>query len=263
MSIAAADPSCGAGLQADLLSIARLGCHPVTVLTAYTCQDTTGVAAVWPIDADRVMRQAQCAAADMPVAAIKIGLLGTTAIASRVALLLREFPGVPVVLDPVLASGRGDALADADLASSILELLVPLATVVTPNVMELRRLTASTIDEMRSLADCARRLVEAGADFVLATGTHDDTVDVVNTLYGPGQFVEAVSWPRLPGSYHGSGCTLASAVAAFLARGEAMSDAARHAQEYTWQTLRNAYRPGAGQFIPDRLCEWPDVYGHD
>ena len=103
------------------------------------------------------------------------------------------------------------------------------------------------------LAQCAERLIATGCEHVLITGTHEATQQVVNTLYGKSGVVRSDSWPRLPGNYHGSGCTLASAVAAMLANGIPLSEAAREAQEYTWQALAKAYRPGMGQYIPDRL----------
>ena len=107
-------------------------------------------------------------------------------------------------------------------------------------------------DEL-SLDECARRLVDAGCEFVLVTGTHENTTEVVNTLYNDQGVVRTDSWPRLPGSYHGSGCTLASAIAATIANGLPMNEAVKDAQEYTWQSLRSAFRPGMGQYIPDRL----------
>jgi hydroxymethylpyrimidine/phosphomethylpyrimidine kinase len=102
-------------------------------------------------------------------------------------------------------------------------------------------------------AQCAAKLVEKGCEYVLVTGTHENTPDVVNTLYDKSGIVRTDNWPRLPGSYHGSGCTLASAIAALLANGLTLSEAVREAQEFTWQALRKAYRPGMGQFFPDRL----------
>lgn len=236
--IAASDPTGGAGLQADVLTLASLACHPLSVLTAYTVQDTHGVAALHGVQAAHIAEQARCVLADAPVRAIKIGVLGSAAAAEAVAALLRAHPRVPVVLDPVLASARGDALGDA---RALRELLVPLATVVTPNSEEARALGG------------AEALLALGCAYVLVTGTHEPGDDVVNTLYGAGGVVREDRWPRLPGSYHGSGCTLASAIAARLAHGDPVADAVRAAQDYTWCALERGYRPGGGQFVPDRL----------
>jgi hydroxymethylpyrimidine/phosphomethylpyrimidine kinase len=138
------------------------------------------------------------------------------------------------------------------MAHAMRELLLPQTTILTPNSMEARRL-ADMEDDDASLFACATRLVEAGCEFVLVTGTHEATPQVVNTLYGKSGVVRSDAWARLPFSYHGSGCTLASAIAAMLANGLDIPEAVREAQDYTWHALEKAYRPGMGQHLPDRL----------
>ena len=252
LTFAATDPTSGAGLQADILALASMGCYPLSVVTALTVQDTAGVEAFLAMDPDWVADQARCILEDMPVAAFKMGMLGSTEIVTVVAEVVSDYPDIPLVLDPVLASGRGDEFANEDMVSAIRELLVPQSTVVTPNIPELRRL-AGEDDEDVSLAELAQRLLDTGCEYVLVTGTHDTTPEVVNTLYHRGGVLRADTWQRLPGSYHGSGCTLASALAANLARGLDIGDAVHEAQDYTWQALSHAFRPGMGQFLPDRL----------
>jgi hydroxymethylpyrimidine/phosphomethylpyrimidine kinase len=252
LTFAATDPTSGAGLQADILALASMGCYPLSVVTALTVQDTAGVESFLAIDPDWVADQARCILEDMPIAAFKMGMLGSTEIVTVVAEVVSDYPDVPLVLDPVLSSGRGDEFANEDMISAIRELLVPQSTVVTPNIPELRRL-AGEDDEDVSLAELAQRLLDTGCEYVLVTGTHDSTPEVVNTLYHRGGILRADTWQRLPGSYHGSGCTLASALAANLARGLDIGDAVHEAQEYTWQALSHAFRPGMGQFLPDRL----------
>ena len=252
LTFAASDPTSGAGLQADLLALASMGCYPLSVVTAITVQDTAGVESVLPIDSDWVTDQARCLLEDMPVAAFKMGMLGSTEIVTVVAEVVSDYPDVPLVLDPVLASGRGDEFASDDMVSAIRELLVPQSTVVTPNIPELRRLAGDDEGDA-SLAECAQRLLDTGCEYVLVTGTHDSTPEVVNTLYHRGGVLRSDSWQRLPGSYHGSGCTLAAALAANLARGLDIGDAVYEAQDYTWQALSRAFRPGMGQYLPDRL----------
>ena len=249
---AASDPVCGAGLQADILTLSALGCHPLTVVTALTVQDTTGVEAVLPVDSDFVREQSDCLLADVPVAAIKVGLLGSASQAEIVAEVARKLKA-PLVLDPVLASGRGDALADAALCHALREILLPHAALITPNVPEAYALFPELPRET-PLAHLARRMLEGGAGQVLLTGTHASTPEVINTLYGREGEIRADCWPRLSGSYHGSGCTLASAVAAFLARNYIMEDAVYEAQAYVMETLLYSYRVGRGQSIPARLC---------
>jgi hydroxymethylpyrimidine/phosphomethylpyrimidine kinase len=253
LTFAASDPSGGAGIQADILTLASMGCHPLSVITAITVQDTMGVEALQPIDADWVADQARCLLEDMPVDAFKIGALGSVENITAIAEILSDYPDVPLVLDPVLASGRGDELASDEMLHALRELLLPQTTILTPNSMEARRLAEADENDEPSLSTCAQRLIETGCEFVLITGTHEPTPQVINTLYGKGGVVRTDSWQRLPGSYHGSGCTLASAIAAMLANGLELPEAVREAQDYTWHALQKAYRPGMGQFLPDRL----------
>lgn len=255
LAFAATDPTSGAGLQADLLTLCALGCHPLAVVTAITIQDTAGVEGVMAIDPDWVVDQARLVLEDMPVAAFKIGLLGSIENIAAVAEVVSDYPDVPLVLDPVLASGRGDELATEDMISALRELLLPQTTILTPNGAEARRLVQEDSDETEQLqlGICAERLLAFGCEYVLITGTHENTPQVINTLYGSEGVVRTDSWERLPGSYHGSGCTLASAIAATLANGLNLPEAVREAQEYTWQALAAAFRPGMGQYIPDRL----------
>ena len=254
LTFAATDPSGGAGIQADLMTLSSMGCHPLSVVTAITVQDTLGVEAVHPLDADWVEDQARAVLEDMPVAAFKIGLVGSVEIVSVIAEIVSDYPDIPLVLDPVLASGRGDELANEEVLYAIREMLLPQTTVLTPNSMEARRLAEEDEDEESpDLATCAQRLISEGCEYVLVTGTHENTAKVINTLYGENGQIRSDRWERLPGSYHGSGCTLASAIAANLANGLEVADAVRDAQEYTWQALANGFRPGMGQHIPDRF----------
>jgi hydroxymethylpyrimidine/phosphomethylpyrimidine kinase len=253
LAFSASDPTGGAGIQADLLTIASLGCHPLSVLTALTAQDTRGVDAFNAVEPAWIARQARVVLDDIPVAAFKLGMLGSARNAEAVAAILAGHPRIPVVLDPVLASGRGDALADDETVQALRSALLPLVTVLTPNSLEARRLALAAPDA--GLADCARALTGLGCQYVLVTGTHEPGTQVVNTLYGAGGALREDRWPRLAGEYHGSGCTLASALAAFLARGLALEDAVREAQAYTWKALQAGFQPGRGQHLPNRLFD--------
>lgn len=252
---AGTDPTGGAGLQADVLTLASLGCHPLSVVTAVTVQDTLGVEDFLVLDAMWVADQARAVLEDMPVAAIKIGMLGSVEIVSAIAEVISDYPDIPVVLDPIVASGRGDELANEDLIDAMRDLLLPQTTLLTPNSLEARRLAQDEAEDdvEPDLDVCAERLLDLGSEYVLITGSHEQSSDVDNALYSPGGEVQTLSWERLPGSYHGSGCTLASACAALLAQGMDVPEAVKAAQEFTYQTLRYGYRPGMGQFIPDRL----------
>ena len=241
LAFAATDPTGGAGLQADLLTAASLGCHPLSVVTAITVQDTTGVGELQPLDAALVERQARCVLGETRVGAFKLGVLGSVDNVRAIARVVADHPKVPLVLDPVLASGRGDPLASETIIAALLEHLVPRTTIATPNSIEARRLGGE------------KALLSRGCRYVLVTGTHEPGAQVVNTLYGPNGLARAERWERLPGEYHGSGCTLASAIAAFLALGRDVPAAVHEAQDYTWQALAAAFRSGKGQLTPDRL----------
>ena len=265
MTFSACDPTGGAGLQADLLTVTSMGCHAATIVTGYTVQDTAGVEDFVAVDADHVDDQARTILEDMPVAAFKIGVLGDVETVAAIAEIVSDYPDLPVILDPVLASGRGDVFADDETLLAIRELLIPQVTLITPNSYEARRLAAlddgGDADESGkpaiTLEAAAAKLIGWGVEFVLVTGTHENTTEVVNVLYGEegdaAVMIRSDAWKRLPGSYHGSGCTLASAIASLLAGGVDLEDAVREAQEYTWQTLNAGFRPGMGQFIPDRF----------
>ena len=246
--IAGNDPSGGAGIAADIQAVSALGCHPAPVITALTVQDTINAWRVDPAAPELVTEQAQAVFADLPVKAVKIGLLPTAAIAEAVATLLADHRHIPIVLDPVLVAAGGADLAEAALVEVLLERLLPLATIATPNALEIRRLGGATGDRTARAA----ALLARGCRWVLVKGADEDTPGVENVLFGEG-FETAYRWRRLPESYHGSGCTLASAIAALLARGQAVPVAVQEAQRYTDEALREGYRPGGGQWVPRRL----------
>ena len=255
LSFAASDPTGGAGLQADLLTLASLGCHPLSVVTAVTVQDTRGVEGVMALEPAWIARQARLVLADIRIAAFKIGVLGSARNAEAVAAVLAEHPHTPVVLDPVLASGRGDVLADEATLRALRAALLPRTTVLTPNSLEARRLADAAPGA--ALADCARALIASGCRHVLVTGTHEPGAQVINALYGGDGLLREDRWPRLAGEYHGSGCTLASAVAAYLAKDMDVPAATRAAQEYTWKSLQAAFALGRGQHLPNRFFRTP------
>lgn len=255
LSFSANDSSGGAGIQADILTLASMGCHPLSVITAVTVQDTVGVDDVMALDSGWVADQARAVLEDMPVHVFKIGMLGSVEIIAAIAEIVSDYPDIPIVLDPVLSSGRGEELASEDMISAMRELLLPQTTIITPNSMEARRLAqdeAEDFDEL-DLGQCGGRILHMGCEYVLITGAHENTRQVTNTLYTASGIVRSDVWQRLTGSYHGSGCTLASAIAATLANGLPVSEGVYEAQEYTWQTLKAGFHPGMGQYLPDRL----------
>jgi hydroxymethylpyrimidine/phosphomethylpyrimidine kinase len=230
------DPSGGAGIGADIEAIAAQGAHALPVVTALTVQDHNRVHGVTPVEPALIARQAQALIDSVAIEAVKIGIPGNRANAELIAIVVARLrgarPGLPVVLDPVLASGNGDALARGD-ALAALQPLLAVATVVVPNLPESNSLGAPACEH------------------VLVTGGHADGDTVVNRWHGP-DGVRDWSWPRLPGAFHGSGCTLASAIAARLALGEPMAAALENAQRYCHEALAQSYAIGAGQRIPNR-----------
>jgi len=254
------DPSGGAGLSADILTLASLGCHALPVVTAITVQDTAGVQDYLAVDAEWVDDQARLLLEDMRVDAIKVGMMASVENLAVISAIAADYPDIPLILDPVLTSGRGDELATEDLIGAMRDLLLPHTMIVTPNSNEARQLASDDPDEQDDLAleVAAQRIIACGCDYALITGTHENTPQVVNTLFSGVGRGRADNWQRLPGSYHGSGCTLASALAGMIASGAEVDQAVREAQEYTWQSLSKAFRPGMGQFIPDRMF-WAQV----
>ena len=243
------DPSGGAGIQADIEALISHGCHAAPVITTLTIQDTQEVIGYTPLDGGLIVEQARAVLEDMPVSAFKLGLLTSTEAVEAVHSILADYPDIPVIMDPVLTSGNGSMLTDDDAIEAMTELLLPQATVLTPNSLEARTLAP----EADTLDACAMALLDHGTEFVLITGAHENTPSVVNTLYANGRVMDTFSWDRLEGSFHGSGCTLASSIAGLLAQGLEPFSAIHEAQEYTWQSLAEAYRIGMGQQIPNRL----------
>jgi hydroxymethylpyrimidine/phosphomethylpyrimidine kinase len=245
------DPTGGAGLHADIEACAAQGAHALTALTANTVQDTRDVRRVVATAPILLAQQIEVLCADGPVAAVKIGLLGDAGQVPVIAETLRALR-VPVVLDPVLRAGGGGNLVGAQLQAAMAELFA-LTTVLTPNAAEARRLAAGSAD----LEAAAAALLDGGCGNVLITGGDEPGARVVNSWYTRSAPPQRYDWERLPGPFHGAGCTLAAALAARLALGETLADALHAAQAYTHDSLRQARRVGAGRPIPGRLRQCP------
>jgi hydroxymethylpyrimidine/phosphomethylpyrimidine kinase len=249
MTFAGNDPSGGAGILADIETIASMGCHAVPIITAITVQDTENIKRIEVMEPELVVEQARAVLEDMQVDCFKIGMIGSEEVAVAIHTLLMDYPNIPVVLDPILRAGGGTQMADEDLIDAMIELIFPLVNVLTPNSQEARLLC----HEADSLDACAHELMDMGCEYVLVTGTHENTPTVVNTLYGNMRTLESFQWDRLPENYHGSGCTLSAAIAGMLAHGVEPFIAIHEAQEYTWEALKNGYRLGMGQHLPNRF----------
>jgi hydroxymethylpyrimidine/phosphomethylpyrimidine kinase len=243
------DPTGGAGLQADIEAVGAMGGHALPVATAITAQDTRDVKSCAPVDAVTIIEQARVVLEDIHVDAFKIGLVGSVEAMGAIHTILKDYADVPVVVDPVCASSSGTVLADDEQIDAMVSLLLPLATVVTPNTIEARLLTP----EADSLNASAQQILSYGCQFVLLTGTHETSPNIEHRLFADRRLVQSFHCERLEGSYHGSGCTLASAIAALLGHGLDPLAAVGEALDYTLGCLQHATALGGGQLIPNRL----------
>lgn len=244
LSIAGADPSSGAGLQADLLTGAALGVHVCTALTAWTVQDSRGVARVQVLDAADTRAQIDTLLADFPIAAIKIGLLGSLSMAQMLHDFLLAHRDLPLVLDPIWHAGGGQELAGEALYAFLRDQLLPLAHIATPNLPEALQLSGA------DSADAAAR--DWPSAWLLISDGHGGDAQLDNRLYQRRLLHSRYPQQRLPGSYHGTGCTLSTAITAGLAWGQSLPDAVAAALAFTHAAVENAYRPGRGQAFLDR-----------
>jgi hydroxymethylpyrimidine/phosphomethylpyrimidine kinase len=264
LTFAAADPTGGGGLQGDVLTLAALGAHPLSVMTGFFVRDTSRIEGISATEGDWVADQARALLEDIPVNAFKIGQLGSPENVAEIADVLADYPDIPVVFDARLHAdnnGIGENSEAADeMLGAICELLLPLTNVVVISATDAANLVQhdDEFDEDTeaeiSSAECARCILEMGAQHVLITGTHEQTPQVLNTLYGANGVLRTDAWERLPGTWHGAGDTLSAALTALLAQGMDLSQAARAAQEYTWHCLAQGWRLGMGHSIPNRFC---------
>lgn len=243
------DPTGGAGIHADLDAAAAQGVPALSVITALTVQDTRDVQAVRPVEAEWIERQLALLAADVHIGAIKLGLLGDVAQVRLLAAWIDRLR-VPVVLDPVLRAGGGAALVGGSLQEAIARELLPRVTLATPNAAETRCLAGLAADAPADAAGAA--LVAAGCAGVLVTGGDEAGPEVVNTWHRREAAPRRFTWPRLPETFHGAGCTLASAIAARLVLGEPLEVALEAAQRWTHAALTRPIAVGHGRRIPGR-----------
>ncbi len=248
LCIAGHDPSGGAGIQADIETAAALGCHAATTVTCLTVQNSAEFDELNPVESRLVTAQLHTILSDLPVAAIKVGLLGSADNLSAVAAMLRRHRGIPVIFDPVLASGTGKELVSSFLIVSIIAEFLKLTTLCTPNSIEARKLSGR-----EDLDEAAAELLDSGAGAVLLSGGHEPGDTLENRLYTRDAPPRSWALERLPGAFHGTGCTLSTAIACHLAQGMELNEAIEAAQRYVSAALRDAERLGAGQAFPRRV----------
>ena len=256
LTIAGSDSSAGAGIQADLKTFAALGVYGTCAITAITAQNTRGVTAVQETPPDNVAAQIDAVAADIRPDAVKTGMLASAPIVEVVAAKVREY-GLPnLVVDPVMVAKSGDRLLRDDAVTVLRDLLLPLAAVVTPNLPEAEVLAGFAIDSDEDVRRAAKEIVGLGARAVVVKGGHREAAESVDVLYDGTTFRD-YSAPRIDTtSTHGTGCTFASAIAAYLARGEPLAEAVGRAKEYLTEALRRAYPLGGGHGPVHHFHRW-------
>jgi hydroxymethylpyrimidine/phosphomethylpyrimidine kinase len=237
LSIAGSDSGGGAGIQADLKAFARCGVHGMTAITALTAQNTTGVSGIHPVPPEFIVAQVRAVHEDIGIDAVKIGMLGTATIVRAVREALELLPAdVPVVIDPVMVSESGAVLLDDEARAALTTELLPLATVITPNLPEARVLAPGHED----VEDLARALKALGPEVVVITGGHRE--EIVDVLFD-GEAFHSLTGERHPdGAAHGSGCTHSSALAAHLALGHSPLEAARQARTIASEAVQHGLR---------------------
>ncbi len=257
LTIAGSDSSGGAGIQADLKTAAALGVYGASVITALTAQNTVGVHGILPVPPEFVVAQYDAVVSDLDVRAVKIGMLGDAALVAAVADRLRRQPVPHVVLDPVMVATSGDRLVPDDAVEAIRTLLLPLATVVTPNLPEAQTLTGKPVSDAAGMTRAAHTLLALGAGAALVKGGHgdgDDADDLLLTAAGP-------QWFRTrriaTDNTHGTGCTLSSGIAAGLATGATLADSVAAAKDFLTRALRSGahQKVGAGHGPVDHLVD--------
>jgi hydroxymethylpyrimidine/phosphomethylpyrimidine kinase len=246
--VAGSDSSGGAGIQADVKAVTMLGGYAATAITALTAQNTLGVVAVEPVTPDFVALQMEAVLTDIGADAIKIGMLGGARVIERVAATCRRLaPSVPVVLDPVMVAKGGARLLEPSAERTLVSELVPMAAILTPNVPEAEALTGERVNDEAGLLRVASRLLLFGSSAVLLKGGHLDGEQVIDYLVTADGSFERFESPRIVSrSTHGTGCTLASAIATGIAEGLTLVDSVARARRYVLEAIRTAPGLGAG-----------------
>lgn len=246
LTIAGSDSGGGAGIQADLKTFHARGVHGLSVIAAITSQNTRGVTAVHPVPLTHIRSQLAAVFDDFPIAAVKTGMLGNAAITRLVAREMQRRKPAWLVVDPVMIATSGSRLLTEDAIGAMVNELIPLADLITPNLPEAEALLGRTIHTAKDFALAGEDLLALGAGAVLLKGGHAKGGEVIDRLYDE-QGVLELRHPRLRMEGHGTGCTLASAIVAELAKGVSLRVAVRRAVDYVHRALARSYRPGGGK----------------
>ncbi|HTH45171.1 MAG TPA: hydroxymethylpyrimidine/phosphomethylpyrimidine kinase [Oxalicibacterium sp.] len=248
------DPVGAVGIQADLASFAAMGCHGLSVVTGLLIGDTARIEDLQVVDADWVADQARVVLEDMPVAAFKVGAVGSIENVATIAEIVSDYADIPLIFDPFLSSLQQDAPEAEEMLMATRELLIPQTTLLIVSAGELARIAETWREpsEEDMMAVDAMRLIELGCEYIFVTGTPSDLTDVANTLFDENGVVRHDNWQRISGTYSGAGATLSATIAALLANGLDVPEAVFEAQEFTVASIANAQRLGMGRLVPDR-----------
>lgn len=259
-----ADATSGGGIQCDVLTLSSMACHPLSVLGAVAVRDTRGLEEVLALDSDTVVAQARAVLEDVPVRAFRVGMMASVENLAAIAEILSDYPDIPLVLEPALFHLDGNDGASEEYAAALVELLLPMTSVLVVGPHDLARLIAA-IDEgededddddpqlQTHREDDIARLIGYGAEYILLTGAGDPGPKLMNTLFGAQGRIRSDTWQRFGGHYLGARATLAAAISAALAHDMEMAEACREAQEFVWQALSRGYQIGMGLTLPDRM----------
>jgi hydroxymethylpyrimidine/phosphomethylpyrimidine kinase len=252
MTFSSNDPSGGCGIQADIETTFSLGCHCAAVITAITVQDTNEIKDYSPTPASLVIAQARAVLEDMPIAAFKIGCLGSVENATAIHTILTDYPHIPVVFNPLASAAGMKKKVDSKLIAAITTLLCPLTTILTPDNISAQVL----VPNADTLEACGKQLIALGSKYVLITGTHTSAPNINNLFFNAQGLQEIFTWERLPQQFHGCSCTFSAGIASLLALGHSPETAIRDAQLYTFESLKQGFRLGMGKPLPDRRTWW-------
>jgi hydroxymethylpyrimidine/phosphomethylpyrimidine kinase len=251
--LAGHDPSGGAGIQADIETLAAHGCIATSVITSLTAQNTQSFSYHLPQAAEDFLTQGKLILEDINIDACKIGAIGSPELIHAIHELITD-KTFPVILDPVLQSTTGHDFSNEEMCSLLCELILPVTTVVTPNRKEALQLTGTLTPQA-----AAERFLEMGCKNILITDTEASEIQIINHLYQEDGHTQTFTYERLPGSFHGSGCTLASAISANLAKNIELTTAVEQAQEFTWASLKHGLKLGKGQIHPNRFFQQSEI----
>lgn len=240
LTIAGFDGSGGAGIQADIKTFSALGCYATSVLTALPVQNTQGVRKIYPIPVEAVADQIEAVLDDIFPNAIKIGMVHTPELAEVIVHTLKKYPKIPIVFDPVMVATSGHRLIEEETISTIVDQLFPIAEIITPNMDEAAILADMEVKTLEDMETAGKKILKYGCKNILLKGGHQDTPKITSLLLGKnGESISFETEKFTTSNTHGSGCTLSSAIAAFLARGETLKDAVTLAQEYVYEAIKS------------------------